>query len=62
MPASVKPNASSKPATSAGKRCGAFARAAPTRASSGAAVFVVVVVVVFGTVWCGVVWWWCGGV
>jgi hypothetical protein len=56
MPLSGNANASSKPATSAGKRCGALARAAPWRA----AVFVVVVVV-FVMVWCGVVVvvWWC---
>jgi hypothetical protein len=60
MPARVKPNASSKPATSSGKRSGALARAAPRRvsgAASGAGVVFVVsgagVVVVFGTVWCG---------
>jgi hypothetical protein len=57
MPLSVKPNASSKPATSPGKRCGALARAAPWRVSCAGAV-VVFVVVVFVTVWCS---WWCGG-
>jgi hypothetical protein len=47
MPLSVKPNASSNAATSPGKRCGALARAAPTRAAvSGAAVVVVFVLLV----------------
>jgi hypothetical protein len=53
MPLSGNANASSKPATSSGKRCGALARAAPWRA---VVVVVVFVVVVFVTVW-----WWCGG-